>query len=144
VERWATAVKLQVDRNELEIDISGLSSAWRKAALPSTNKLHLLEVHLADFLELHRSWGLFGEQGVESLHHVANIASERCFGINARNKLVFFMKRQLMTSFTDPSEFGVRQRNRSGTPASEVEVFLEDEIDVAYEEEVEWYDDNEI
>ena len=128
-----------MDRFELDQDISNLSKAWRQAKLPPTNKLHLLEAHLADFLDCHSSWGLFGEQGIESLHHIANMASERCFGKNEQNKMQFFMKRHLLTAICDASEFNVKQRIFKEKSSSETELCLYEEKDVdeqyAYENE---------
>lgn len=119
---------------------------WRRAALLSTNKLHLIEAHLADFLGAHKSWGLFGEQGLESMHHVANIAAEKCFGINANDRLPFFMRRQLLTAFSDATEFDVKKRSRSETPSPDTDpALLYDEyIDIEEEVEIEYFDDEEL
>ncbi|CAD5219297.1 unnamed protein product [Bursaphelenchus xylophilus] len=71
----------------IERDILLLSNAWRHSGLRAINKLHLLEAHVADFVTLHGSWGLYGEQGLESLHHIGNVASARCFGKNSESEV---------------------------------------------------------
>ena len=63
---------------------------------------------------LHKLWGRFGEQGLESLHHVANEAIKKNFGSNKRAGLQSFMKTQLVLACTDMKEFERRPRH---TPA---------------------------
>ncbi|CAD5225344.1 unnamed protein product [Bursaphelenchus xylophilus] len=97
---WATVgVHGQDDptKASIERDIFLLSNAWRHSGLPAINKLHLLEAHVADFVTSHGSWGLYGEQGLESLHHVGNVASARGFGKNSDVKAKFFFKSQFFS-----------------------------------------------
>jgi hypothetical protein len=62
---WAIAAPLHVDDQAItdarEL-VDSFSTTWRAAGLPAHNKLYLFEAHLADFIEIHGSWGLFGEQ----------------------------------------------------------------------------------
>lgn len=102
-QKWASVSSTFSEENgrwELENDLKAFSEAWRRTSLPKTNKLHLLEAHLADFFELHRNWALYGEQGIESLHHIGNLAIVRCFGVNQDHSLAYFMKRQLIKATT--------------------------------------------
>jgi hypothetical protein len=49
--------------NRLPETLREFSRTWRDDKLPAINKLHLFEAHLFDFIQRHRSWGTFGEQG---------------------------------------------------------------------------------
>jgi len=129
-----------INFSELEDNISGLSTEWRRAALPSINKLHIIKAHLADFLKTHMSWRLFGKQGLESLHHIENMTPKKCFGIKTDDRLPFFLKRQLLASFSDTSEFKARRGNRSGTPTVIDDTIYEDEMVIGNETEIEWHD----
>lgn len=39
------------------------------------------------FCSAPRVMGCFAEEGVETLHHVANVAAQRCFGVNGSSKM---------------------------------------------------------
>jgi hypothetical protein len=63
VERFAVARDLTDEEiDDLSSSIDVLSTEYRKASLPAINKLHELESHVLDFVRVHRSWGIFGEQ----------------------------------------------------------------------------------
>lgn len=62
--KYAIAETLDVDSiQKVPSCIARFSRAWRHENLPAINKLHLIEAHLFDFIRMHMSWGIFGEQG---------------------------------------------------------------------------------
>lgn len=145
VQQFAVAADISnIPLHALQSDVNRLSKAWRKSQLPLINKLHLVESHLVDFIRAHGAWGLFGEQALESLHHLANIAVTKCFGSNANNRLPFFLKRQFLVALC-ANEFEPKKRKqRTDTTeiTDEEEAVLEEIVD--YVEEAEWYDEEDL
>uniref|UniRef100_A0A1I7SCH8 RICTOR_V domain-containing protein n=2 Tax=Bursaphelenchus xylophilus TaxID=6326 RepID=A0A1I7SCH8_BURXY len=118
VQKWATAEDYAIDYDAfdaLTADIEAFTTAWRRHGLPTTNKFHLLESHARDFIVTYGTWGKFGEQCLESMHHVGNILSERCFGVNTPDKArQFFMRRNFLTATSNTSQFQPKSKpNRS-------------------------------
>ena len=77
-------------------EVAKFASAWRRADLPTTPKLHLFEVHLVDFVRQHGSWGRYGEQGLEAMHHLGNLAASVCVGANQGGDMKHFLKRHAL------------------------------------------------
>jgi hypothetical protein len=71
ISQWASVEKINLlierdGQSKLRELISKFSKSWRADGLPTTNKLHLFEAHLADFIFKHNGWGCFGEQGLDN------------------------------------------------------------------------------
>uniref|UniRef100_A0AC35GF64 Uncharacterized protein n=1 Tax=Panagrolaimus sp. PS1159 TaxID=55785 RepID=A0AC35GF64_9BILA len=67
------------------------------------NKMHILFHHLIPFVEKFKSWGLYSEQSIESIHHVKNICDSRIPGRSDRVMLKrekFFKKKQILKNYT--------------------------------------------
>lgn len=101
--QWAsvkTYKRLSKDKDSLperlKSTVSEFSESWRKDKFSAINKLHLVESHLSDFILLHSGWGVYGDQAIESLHHLGNVATKCCFGINKNKALKFSMKVHLV------------------------------------------------
>lgn len=114
--QWASISKIKtLERVQLIETIEAFSDSWRNDNLPLINKLHVVEAHLDDFVLTHGGWGEFGEQGsnvkmfkflnnnlgLESLHHLGNVAEKCCFGINCEKGLKFFMKVHLVLAMSN-------------------------------------------
>lgn len=68
--QWASIEKFKLLSQDvdsvlerLKTVIQAFSDSWRNDKLPAINKLHLVEMHLADFIVTHNGWGVYGEQG---------------------------------------------------------------------------------
>lgn len=101
--QWASIEKYEILAKDKELVpsrltsvINAFSQSWRNDQLPAINKLHLLEAHLAEFIIKHSGWGIYGEQSIEALHHLGNIAEKCCFGANQNKGLKFLMKTHLV------------------------------------------------
>jgi hypothetical protein len=107
--------------NQIASTITAFSESWRSDNLPAINKLHLVEAHLADFIKFHSGWGIFGEQAIESLHHLGNVAENCCFGNNKDKALKFHMKVHLVLAISAPKSFRLLSdgNRQSGVDSSE-------------------------
>lgn len=138
--QWASVEKYKIlarDKksipSRLASVINNLSQSWRDDGLPAINKLHLVEKHLTDFIILHSGWGIFGEQGIEALHHLGNIATKCCFGANQNNALKFHMKVHLVLALAPKTFRMLADENEQDDCNSSEDDQSEDEFNADFE-----------
>jgi hypothetical protein len=87
IERYAVARTLSDEEiDELESYINLFFNVLKEYGervykfLLNKNKIHMLKEHVLPFVRLFKSWGLFSEESVESIHHVRNDLDDRIPG----------------------------------------------------------------